>query len=453
MAELFGKYTCTYCQENINGLRVQCCVCEDFDICLQCFASGAEIGPHKNDHSYRFKDSCGVILFGGRGNWTCKEEVQLLDAMELYGFGNWELISKHIGTKTPEEVKEEYITRYLEGSIGRHTWGKVINTRTVHCELETDKGPLAPDVTSRLPPLDITPEECEQLGYMPHRDDFEREYDTDAEQLVSSLSVSPNQDSEVELALKLAQVDKYTRRLRERARRKRVVRDYQLVAKFFATQRKDSTRRVLSKEQKEFRDRMRVFSQFHTSAEHERLIENIERERELRMRIGELLRYRSLGLTTQQEVLHYEQHVAFQQQQQQQRPNKTGSSGFGQLHQESQIKSGENGNVSNFIDQRCTFPENVGNNSNWDDSTIVPSLIKLPGSSMLSVNEFQLCTSLNLLPLQYITLKSLIIQEHLLSDNGKILLESNSKSTEMRLKDAVTEYLAVSGWLPGVSVV
>lgn len=94
--------------------------------------------------------------------------------MELYGFGNWELISKHIGTKTPEEVKEEYITRYLEGSIGRHTWGKVINTRTVHCELETDKGPLAPDVTSRLPPLDITPEECEQLGYMPHRDDFER---------------------------------------------------------------------------------------------------------------------------------------------------------------------------------------------------------------------------------------------------------------------------------------
>lgn len=66
---------------------------------------------------------------------------------------------------------------------------------------------------------------------------------------------------------------------------------------------------------------MRVFSQFHTSSEHDRLIENIERERELRMRISELLRYRSLGLTTQQEVLHYEQHVAFQQQQQ--RQNKT----------------------------------------------------------------------------------------------------------------------------------
>lgn len=68
---------------------------------------------------------------------------------------------------------------------------------------------------------------------------------------------------------------------------------------------------------REFRDRMRVFSQFHTSAEHDRLIENIERERELRMRIAELVRYRSLGMSTQEEVLHYEQHVAFQQQQQQ----------------------------------------------------------------------------------------------------------------------------------------
>lgn len=85
---------------------------------------------------------------------------------------------------------------------------------------------------------------------MPHRDDFEREYDNDAEQLVSCLSVSPTTDSEIEIALKLAQVDKYTRRLRERARRKRVVRDYQLVSKFFANQRKDNVKKVLTKEER-----------------------------------------------------------------------------------------------------------------------------------------------------------------------------------------------------------
>lgn len=120
------------------------------------------------------QDSCAILLFGGKGNWTCKEEIQLLNGMEKFGFGNWELVSKHVETKTPEEVKEEYISRYLEGSIGRQTWGKVVNTRTVHCELQKDEGPLAPDVMSRLPPLDITLKECEQLGYMPNREDFER---------------------------------------------------------------------------------------------------------------------------------------------------------------------------------------------------------------------------------------------------------------------------------------
>lgn len=61
---------------------------------------------------------------------------------------------------------------------------------------------------------------------------------------------------------------------------------------------------------------MRVFSQFLTSGEHERLIASIEREKELRHRLAELLKYRSLGLTTQEDVIHYEQHVAYQRQQQ-----------------------------------------------------------------------------------------------------------------------------------------
>lgn len=71
-----------------------------------------------------------------------------------------------------------------------------------------------------------------------------------AEQLVSSLQLNTAEDSNIEIALKLAHVDMYIRRLRERARRKRLVRDYQLVAKFFANQRKDASKRPLSKEQK-----------------------------------------------------------------------------------------------------------------------------------------------------------------------------------------------------------
>lgn len=56
--------------------------------------------------------------------------------------------------------------------------------------------------------------------------------------------------SDVEMALKLAVVDMYIRRLRERQRRKRIVRDYQLVAKYFDNLRRDPSRPLYPKEQK-----------------------------------------------------------------------------------------------------------------------------------------------------------------------------------------------------------
>lgn len=34
-AELFAKYNCTNCQDDIQGVRVQCVDCEDFQLCLQ----------------------------------------------------------------------------------------------------------------------------------------------------------------------------------------------------------------------------------------------------------------------------------------------------------------------------------------------------------------------------------------------------------------------------------
>ena len=59
-----------------------------------------------------------------------------------------------------------------------------------------------------------------ELGYMPLRDDFEKEHDNSAESLISSMTVGA-EDDELEKALKLAHMDMYTRRLKERERRKR----------------------------------------------------------------------------------------------------------------------------------------------------------------------------------------------------------------------------------------
>ncbi|XP_022913844.1 transcriptional adapter 2B [Onthophagus taurus] len=447
MADLFSKVNCTYCQEEINGVRVQCCDCVDFDICLQCFSSGAEIGSHKNDHSYRFMDHCAVSVFGGRGNWTGREQLLLLDAVESYGFGNWELISKHVKTRTADEVKEEYIQRYLEGNIGKATLIDIGNSRPILQEhIGEDKGPLSPDVTSRLPPLDVTPEEARQLGYMSHRDDYEREYDMAAEQLVSSLHLNSAEEGGMETALKLAQVGMYIRRLRERYRRKRVVRDYQLVAKFFANQRKDINKKPLTKEQKDLRDNMRVFSQFLTSGEHDRLIASVERERELRHRLSELMRYRSVGLTTQDEIIHYEQHAEYQRQQKLRQ--KAGGSGLVTSIPE-QLKNGKDPSQS-LIDEKWLQNVESDNSTfcpiNNSDSVVPPPPSTLPHGSLLSQHEAELCSSLNIQPVQYITMKSLIIQDNLTTGKTKIPDDLNT-TEEAEIRDVVTQYLNISGWL------
>ncbi|XP_050101169.1 transcriptional adapter 2B isoform X1 [Anopheles aquasalis] len=334
MAELFAKYTCTNCQEDISGIRVHCVVCTDFELCLACFAAGAEIGPHRNDHSYQFMDSGILSIFRGKGGWSAREELHLLDAIEQYGFGNWEDISKHIETRTPEEAKDEYVSKFLNGTIGRHTWQVAVDQRPILTDhTSDDTGPLSQLLIQKLPPMDCTPEEAAALGYMPNRDDFEREYDPTAEQLVSTLSLQPD-DEDVDMLLKLAQVDIYTRRLRERARRKRVVRDYQLVANFF---RGNMKRARQTRDQREFRERLRTYSQFYTSLEFERLISSLERERALRIRLSELNRYRWNGIQRVDECVHFEQHVAAAQY------RNTGPYGHGRTDNRNKGGSGETG--------------------------------------------------------------------------------------------------------------
>lgn len=238
--------------------------------------------------------------------WSPREKLRLLDAIEIYSFGNWEDISKHIETRSAEDSKEEYINKYLNGAIGRHTWLPAAEHRPKLVDHTVDdKGPLSQLLTQRLPPLDVTPKEAAELQYMPNRNDFEREYDPSAEQLVSTLSICPD-DDDADIAIKLAQVDIYVRRLRERTRRKRLVRDYQLIFNFF----RGNLRRKQSKDQREFRDRFRVFAQFFTAMEFDRRIGSFEREKALRIRLSELCRYRWNGLQRLEECVHFEQHAA-----------------------------------------------------------------------------------------------------------------------------------------------
>lgn len=168
-------------------------------------------------------------------DWRATEELALLEAVELYGFGNWEDTAALVGRRSADEVRRHFITFYVKGSVGRVTWS--------HASPETYQaldhtcsrdGNLSPSLTTPLPAIpELSLLEQQHLGYMPKRDDFEREFDNEVEMLISTLRINPNDEEDLDVDLKVAHIDMYNRRLRQRFRKKAVVRDYGLVSQFY----------------------------------------------------------------------------------------------------------------------------------------------------------------------------------------------------------------------------
>lgn len=228
---------CTYCEEKVNakrGIYIKCTTCQDIKLCLECFSAGAIIAQHESDHPYELID-CGSFPIIDE-SWKAYEELALLEAIELYGIGSWTDIANAVETRSAEECCERYLRVYVDNFFGRSTWNAIDkNLYTVHDHTCTFNQPLSPSLS--LPEkhkiVDICKEQQIRLGYMPKRDDFEREYDNDAELLVSKLAVNANDDTDLDQELKIAHINMYTDKLRERFRRKRIVLEYNLVKLFF----------------------------------------------------------------------------------------------------------------------------------------------------------------------------------------------------------------------------
>lgn len=434
--ELFSKFVCTNCQEDIPGIRIHCCECSDYESCLQCFSAGAEIGQHRNTHNYKFMDAGTLSIFRGKnppGGWSAKEELLLLDSVEQYGFGNWQDISKHIETKSPEDAKEEYISKFLNGTIGRHTWGPQFENRPVLKDythpMDTSQITKASIVADKVPALDILPEEAQQLGYLPNREDFEIEYDAAAEKIVSNLSFTPEDDDG---DLKLAQIRMYSRHLKERSRRKKLVRDYQLAAQYF---RDSAGRRNKSKEAKEFRDKFRPFAQFFSSPQYERLLYSLEEERSLRNRLSELARYRNAGVSKIQDCIYWEQQTALQAR----------AAAF-QGHQKGKVTTNTDRlaflnhlKEGNFKATLPTADEASGSSGGGGGGAKeLNQLQEVAGQTrrqLLLNNEMQLCSVTSTPVTNYITLKAIM-----LSDPAR----QPSNASEKIMKN----YFSKCGWLP-----
>ncbi|XP_068612241.1 transcriptional adapter 2-beta [Brachionichthys hirsutus] len=480
MADLGKKY-CVNCLADVTNLRLRCTDCPDIELCPECFSAGAEIGNHRRWHGYQQVDGGRFSLWGpeAEGGWTSREEQSLLDAIEQYGFGNWEDMATHVGaSRTPQEVMEHYVTMYIHGNLGKACIPDSIPNRVTDHTCPSG-GPLSPSLTTPLPPLDIGLAEQQQLGYMPLRDDYEIEYDQDAEKLISGLSVNYD-DEDVEIEMKRAHVDMYVRKLRERQRRKNIARDYNLVPSFLGRDRKDkekdkpgalgvagvagggvggaggggavgsvsttgsaagsapvpsTPKRKIAKEEKEQRVRLRGLCQFMAHREFEELFDNMHKERLLRAKVRELQRYRRNGVARLEESAEYEaaRHKREKRKENKSVVNSKRSSGAGG-------GAGGGGGVAGGLGV------GVGVKEEGKDGEFA-AMENLAGFELLSDRERFLCSSLSLSPTRYLTVKAIIIKDHLQKRQGVPAKSRLPGYLDKVLRKRILTFLTESGWI------
>ncbi|CAM9198537.1 unnamed protein product, partial [Ectocarpus fasciculatus] len=266
------------------------------ETCIDCFCAGAALLPHRPDHPYRVVDCLDFPIFNK--DWSAREELLLLEAIDRHGAGNWKTIAEYIGTKTLKQCEDHYWDSYL-GS-----YGQCLPSTTIGGTLNRDRnkdstrgGKREMDIRDRiaqLPGADLS-------GFMPLRQDFEFEHENSAEIILADMEFSDSEHPS-ESALKLDVVKIYNQKLDERDRRKRFVIDTGLVD----VKKIQQADRRRGKEDRDMATRCRMLSRFQSASEQETMLSGIMLARRLKKQLDLFVQYRQLGIRTLEEAREYE---------------------------------------------------------------------------------------------------------------------------------------------------
>ena len=375
-------YNCKYCGVDLSDtLRIRNAQHSGVDLCLDCFSVGVDCWPHKRQHAYRVVEGLSSPLFDS--DWGMDEELLLLEALEIYGPGNWTEIAEHVGRKDKFECRTHYFETYINsptaplpviptqlkrkpnrlpptqaasvygennnnnnnssspsggvqdagGSVAKVTTTTTTTTTTAtyHANvnanalegkvkeeemaggkqlpssssaiktIKTEGGDIL-NLTSPLAGSKADGNQVEITGYNVKRDEYEPEYDNDAEVPLAELEIR-NEDSKEDRKVKQEMLRLYWKRQKERYDRRKFVEERGLlnVRKQLMVEKKRS------KDEKQIYANMRVFSRFQSPEDHEELMQGLLKEQKLRQRIEDLKEYRRMGVLSLVEAELYEQ--------------------------------------------------------------------------------------------------------------------------------------------------
>lgn len=208
------KKQCEICEQILHEPYVACGECEQkkfpakaFNICLECFAKGAESKNHMNNHSYIIIHD-NVKIFP-QTSWSAQQDIDLLNLLKQHNFANWSDISKKMKRKSADECRNHYIQNYFDGIFYRSC--KL--TKNPYCRIEI---PYLYRQNSIDPPrkLDIA---FSMADYRFARSDFDTPFDSHAEGVINNLHLDDewnNEFKQIGESLNCALVNAYNNRLR-----------------------------------------------------------------------------------------------------------------------------------------------------------------------------------------------------------------------------------------------
>ena len=400
---------CMGCKALLVEPYIKCNECDSpFHVCLICFSKGYESGSHASDHSYQiFTNSFPVLELG----WSAGEEIKLLDALADCGPGNWDSIAFQVKTKTKQQCESHYMKFY------------VINRKYPLPDMPNP--PIRPH--SAAIPFKACEDPCRPLpdshraqhmaGYLAARGDFVEEYDNYAEYDVSRIYFSPN-DWPILKSLKLTVVKIYQSRLKERARRKQIIKKFgliNLINHMLLYVRK------LPPEILELEVKMRPLMQLQLHPiSHDKMLNALALEKQLQQRVLKLKDYRKNGITSYRVAQLYDRL----------RKERKGSKIKVNFMSEILPYLHDPVALAHWLQRQGASVE--GGTSNFSStitSSIIPNVRKfappidltgLPGIEKLTPTEKEFCAQARFVPEAYLSYKMSLVNEY--RRNGTIKL-------------------------------
>lgn len=291
MSELDDNVTnfCSKCVNIVTEPYIVCCACVEVKVilCLHCFAKGVAFGSHESDHSYTVIRKDFSVF---ESHWSAAEEIDMLSTLADCGYGNWADVSQRLKTKTKLDCERHYNKHYINEP--QSPLEKFEDNM-----LDTHPQPLVYKLSDDPPRYpEHSASSVEMGGYMAARGDFNTEFNNYQELDVIHMAFEEEEDDKkdrLEEILKVTTLEGFWEGLKERGRRKKIIREHGLIS----LQKLGSVNRRYDTRVREIIDKLRCFVSIMSPFEHDKFVESLSLEQEIRTQIKNLQEFRENGVT------------------------------------------------------------------------------------------------------------------------------------------------------------